>query len=209
MEKDYWDDYLIDGTDVLKNNLNIDDKEKLKEIERNISRTNIAALYLNPICKNFDIEDLKRIHHFIFKKIYPFAGKIRLCTLGKNKTSFCDPKNIENYLIDILNDLNNIPNISSISEFAFYIAPFYHDLIMVHPFREGNGRTIRVFIREFVLEKSKNLPCGPLDVDYTKMDSKNLLLGTVERYVFPSMLELEFMKAIVKKEKEKEDSHQI
>lgn len=209
MEKDYWNDYLIDGTDILKNNLKITDKEKLKEVERNISRTNIAALYLNPICKKFDIEDLKRIHKFIFKKIYPFAGEIRLCTLGKNKTSFCNPENIENYLNDILQNLNNIPNISSISEFAFYIAPFYHDLIMVHPFREGNGRTIRVFIREFVLEKSKNLPCGPLDIDYTKMDSKNLLLGTVERYVFPSMLELEFMKAIVKKEKEKEDNHQI
>lgn len=77
---------------------------------------------------------------------------------------------------------------------------------MVHPFREGNGRTIRIFIREFVLEKSKSLPCGPLDIHYTKMDSKNLLIGTVERYIYPSMLEVEFMKAIVPKQKE--NSHQ-
>lgn len=203
MEKDYWDDYLIEGTDVLKNNLNVTDKNELKDIERTITRTKIAALYLNPICKNFDIEDLKSIHKFVFERIYPFAGEIRLCTLGKDRTSFCDPKHIENDLNQILRDLNNIPNITSINELAFFIAPYYHDLIMVHPFREGNGRTIRIFIREFILEKSKNLACGPFDLDYTKMDSKNLLLGTAERYVFPSMLEVEFMKAIVKREKEK------
>lgn len=56
-------------------------------------------------------------------------------------------------------------------------------------------------------EKSKTLGCGPLDLDYTKMDSNNLLLGTAERYVFPSMLEVEFMKALVPVEKEK--NHQI
>lgn len=103
--------------------------------------------------------------------------------------------------------MNELPKINSIQELAFYIAPFYHDIIMVHPFREGNGRTIRVFIREFILEKSKNLECGPLDLDYTKMDSNNLLLGTVERYIYPSMLEIEFMKAIIPVQKEK--SHQI
>lgn len=206
MEKDHWDDYLIEGTNVLKNNLNITDSDKLKEIEKDITRTTIVALYLKPICKNFDIEDLKKIHKFVFGKIYPFAGEIRLCTLGKDRTSFCDPKNIIKSLDEILSDLNKIKNISSIPELAFYIAPFYHDLIMVHPFREGNGRTIRIFIREFVLEKSKSLPCGPLDIDYTKMDSKNLLIGTVERYIYPSMLEVEFMKAIVPKQKE--NSHQ-
>lgn len=207
METDHWDDYLIEGTDVLKNNLNITNLEKLKETERAITRKTIATLYLNPICKNFDIEDLKKIHKFVFGKIYPFAGEIRLCTLGKDRTSFCNPKNITKSLDEILNDLNKIGNISSIPELAFYIAPFYHDLIMVHPFREGNGRTIRIFMREFVLEKSKNLPCGPLDIDYTKMDSKNLLLGTVQRYIYPSMLEMEFMKAVVSKEKE--NNHQL
>lgn len=206
MKKDYWDDYLIEGTDVLKNKLNLTDKELLKEKERSISKLKIAKLYINPICKNFDIADLKKVHKYIFDKIYPFAGEIRLCTLGKDYTAFRDPKYIEEDLKNILNNLNNIPNISSTTEFAFYIAPFYHDLIMIHPFREGNGRTIRVFMREFVLEKSKNLPCGPLDIDYTKMDSENLLIGTVKRYIYPSMLEMEFMKALVLKEKE--NSHQ-
>lgn len=206
MEKDHWDDYLISGTNVLKNKFNIKDKNKLEEVERLITRKTIAALYLKPVCENFDIEDLKKIHNKIFNQIYPFAGQIRLCTLGKNKDNFCDPNKIVEQLNETLYNLNNITTINTPLELAFFIAPFYHDIIMIHPFREGNGRSIRVFFREFVLEKSKDLKCGPLDIDYTKMDSQNLLLGTIERYIYPSMLEMEFMKAIVPIQKE--NNHQ-
>ncbi len=207
MIDDHWDDYLIPGTDVLKNNLNINDKDKLREVEKNITRKTLTKAYLKPTCKFFDSQELKSLHKDIFGNIYPFAGEFRLCTLGKDSSAFCPPQYIERNLNEILTNMNNLPSINSPQEFAFYIAPFYHDLIMIHPFREGNGRTIRVFIREFVLEKSKNLGCGPLDIDYTKMDSNNLLIGTVERYVYRSMLEMEFMKALVPIKKEK--NHQI
>lgn len=202
MQTDHWEEYLIPGTNILKNNLGIQDRNELIEKEKEITRKQMAAIYLKPLCSNFDIEDLKKIHYKIFHQIYPFAGKIRKCTLGKNLDVFNNPDVIERNLTAILQDLNNVPNIKSITEFAFYIAPFYHDVIMVHPFREGNGRTIRIFFREFVLNKSRNMDCGPLDIDYTKMDSENLLLGTKDRYIYPSMLEMEFMKAIIPKEKE-------
>lgn len=207
MIDEHWDDYLIPGTNVLKNKLNINNRNELIETEKNITRKTLAKAYLKPTCKLFNAQELKSLHKDIFGSIYPFAGEFRLCTLGKNKDTFCPPEHIEQNLDTILKDLNNLPEINYPQELAFYIAPFYHDLIMVHPFREGNGRTIRVFIREFVLEKSKNLSCGPLDIDYTKMDSNNLLLGTVERYVYQSMLEMEFMKALVPVQKEK--NHQI
>ena len=177
-------------------------EQELIEAERNITRKTLAKAYLNPKCKLFDSLELKSLHKDIFGSIYPFAGEFRLCTLGKDYSAFCPPEYIEKNLNQILTDMNNIPEINSPQEFAFYIAPFYHDIIMIHPFREGNGRTIRVFIREFILEKSKNLGCGPLDIDYTKMDSNNLLLGTVERYVYPSMLEMEFMKSLISIKKE-------
>ena len=94
-------------------------------------------------------------------------------------------------------------DIQSIQEFAFKLGSYYYDLIYVHPFREGNGRSIRVFIRDFVVEKSKNMSCGPLDLDYTKIDSENLLMGTANRYIYPSMIEVEFMKGLVQLEKNK------
>lgn len=207
MTKDHWANYLIEGTNVLKNNLGITNKNKLLEAERQITKKSLALIYLNPVCTNFDIENLKKVHKEIFKNIYPFAGEFRLCTLGKENTAFSLPENIEKNLNEILTKLNNIPDINSISELAFHIAPLYHDMIIIHPFREGNGRTIRVFFREFILEKTKTLSCGPLDIDYSKMDSNNLLTGTIERYLYPSLLEMEFLKGLVPVQKE--NNHQV
>lgn len=198
-----WDEYLIENTGVLKNKLGITNNEELKEKERLIVRKKLAYLYLKPIEGNFDTNHLLELHKFIFEDIYPFAGKIRTCSMQKN-TMFCNPNEISENLINILNNMNNEFNkdISSITEFAFKLGKYYYDLIYIHPFREGNGRTIRSFIRDFVVEKSKKLSCGPLDIDYTKIDTENLLLGTINRYIYPSMIEMEFMKGIVTKEKE-------
>lgn len=199
-----WDSYLIPGSNVLKNKLGITNSDELKGIEKNIVRKKLAYLYLKPVKGNFDTEHLLNIHKFIFDEIYPFAGKFRICSMQKN-TMFCNPEEIQNHLTEILKEMNEVFNqdISSIQEFAFKLGSYYYDLIYVHPFREGNGRSIRVFVRDFVLEKSKNLSCGPLDLDYTKIDSKNLLMGTVNRYIYPSMIEVEFMKGLVPLKKNK------
>lgn len=197
-----WDEYFIPGTTVLKNKLGITDKEKLKEEEYHIIRKKLAYLYLKPLKGNFDIEHLLSMHKFIFEDIYEFAGQYRTCSLQK-KTVFCAPNEIQKVLKEVLDNMNLefSQDITYQGDFAFKLAKYYYDLIYVHPFREGNGRTIRAFLRDFVLEKSKNLSCGPLDLDYSKMDANNLLLGTVRRYIYPSMLEMEFMKGIVKAEK--------
>ena len=62
----------------------------------------------------------------------------------------------------------------------FFYIHFYLDLNMLHPFREGNGRAQREFIREFVEVKSQGLPFGPLTLDYSKMDKMTVLKGTLE-----------------------------
>lgn len=197
-----WDEYFIPGTDVLKNNLDITSKEKLKEAEYSIVRKKLAYLYLKPMEGKFDIEHLLNLHKVIFEDIYPFAGQLRTCTMQKT-TIFCNPDEIQKSLKEILNEMNLVfsQDITHQSLFAFKLAKYYHDLIYVHPFREGNGRTIRAFLRDFVLEKSKNLSCGQLDLDYTRMDANNLFLGTVRRSVYHGMLEMEFMNGLVSVEK--------
>jgi len=202
-----WDEYLIPGTDVLKNNFGITSKEELKETESNIVRKRLAYLYLKPMNGSFDTEHLLNLHKFMFEEIYPFAGQFRTCSMQKS-TMFCNPDEISKSLNEVLNEMNIefSQDITYQSDFAFRIARYYYDLIYVHPFREGNGRTIRAFLRDFVLEKSKNLACGALDLDYTKMDANNLLLGTTRRYLYPSMLEMEFMKGLVSVEKTNKDN---
>jgi len=199
-----WDSYLIPNTNVLKNKLGIIEKNELKKREREITKRNLAKIYLVPVQGNFDLKHLLEIHREIFGDIYPFAGEIRTCSMRK-QTIFCDVENIENYTNLILKGLNQefYDDVKTINDFAFKLAKYYHYLIYAHPFREGNGRTIRVFIRDFVVEKSKNLSCGPLDVDYTKMDKEMLLLGTINRECYPSLIEYEFTKGLVKVDKEK------
>ena len=202
-DEQIWNEYLIPGTDVLINKFNITEKEELKEVEKLITRKTLTKLYLKPEEGNFDIEHLKKIHKRIFKDIYPFAGEYRKCSLQKDDHVFCNPNQIESLLIETLSRMNKDfkEDIYSIPEFAFKLAKYYYELIYIHPFREGNGRAIRVFIRDFVVEKSKNKSCGELDLDYTRVDGQNLLLGTAQRYVYPSFIEIEFMKGLVKKEK--------
>ena len=105
MQKDTWDNYFIENTEVLKNNFNITNKEDLETKEKEISLKKLTYLELFPIEGMFDINHLKAIHMFLFSEIYPFAGKFRTCSLAK-KTQFYDPEIIEDELIKTLDKLN-------------------------------------------------------------------------------------------------------
>ena len=200
---DTWDDYLIEGTNVLKNKFNITTKEELSVKEQENIIVKLTLLHLEPIANECSFKVLKEIHKNIFDDVYYFAGEVRTCTLSKNGYNFLEPEKIEDEANLIIEEYKNkIDNVNSIGELAFVLAPFYYDLIRIHPFREGNGRTIREFLREVVLLKSKNFSFD-IELDYTKIDKNNLMLGTKERYFYPSMLEIEFMKGLVQLEKTK------
>ena len=195
-----WEEYFIPGTDVLINNLNIINYDELEEAEKKIVKEKLVYLYLKPLKGKFDTQHLLNIHKFIFEDIYPFAGKIRKCSLQKDFHIFCYPEDIETQLKNILEEMNNYfdnNDIYSIDIFAYKLAEFYYELQYIHPFREGNGRSIRVFIRDFIVEKSKNKSCGSLDIDYTKINKERLVLGTSNKYLYPNYITLEFMKALV------------
>ena len=201
--KDTWDDYLIEGTNTLKNKFNISNKEELLQKEKEEVLIKLAMLHLEPVIEDCDFENLKGIHKFLFEDIYDFAGEVRTCTLSKNGDNFLAPEKIEEEANTLIEKYNNkIDNATSKDHLAHILGPFYYELISIHPFREGNGRTIREFIREVVLLKSKTLPFG-VELDYTKIDKDNLMLGIRERLYYPSMLEYEFMKGLVPLEKTK------
>ena len=201
--KDTWDDYLIEGTNTLKNKFNISNKEELLQKEKEEVLIKLAMLHLEPVIEDCDFENLKGIHKFLFEDIYDFAGEVRTCTLSKNGDNFLAPEKIEEEANTLIEKYNNkIDNATSKDHLAHILGPFYYELISIHPFREGNGRTIREFIREVVLLKSKTLPFC-VELDYTKIDKDNLMLGIRERLYYPSMLEYEFMKGLVPLEKTK------
>lgn len=208
---DTWDSYLINDSNILKNKLNITNQEELKKIEDKIVLEKLAMLSLIPTISACNKESLFEMHDFIFGNIYPFAGDVRTCSLSKNRYNFSDPKDIVRELDETMERYNKeLDTVTSSDMLAYVLGPFYYDLIRIHPFREGNGRTIREFIREVVLLKSKNYSFN-VELDYSKIvnderlvpEMDNLMLGTVLRYMYPSLLEDQFRKCLVSVEEKK------
>lgn len=201
---DNWDEYLINGTNVLRNKLGITDKVELEAQEREIILPKLTFLHLNPILKECSSNGLKDIHKFLFNDLYTWAGEYRTCTLRKNEYNFLEPELISKELEEIIQKYSiEIDKVRTKDEYAFVLAPFYYDLIRIHPFREGNGRSIREFLREIVLLKNKILSFE-VELDYTKVNKENMLIGTAYRYFYPSMLEVEFLNGLIPKDKSKQ-----
>ena len=142
--------YCYKGTNVLINLLNIRDNKTLQRAESRIVATKLFELRKNEMIGNFDEEHFIKIHKFLFEDIYPFAGKFRTENIAKGYFSFAEWEYIDTELRKLLeklhksNLLKNDTREELVKDLAYYLA----ELNVLHPFREGNGRTIREFIRE-------------------------------------------------------------
>lgn len=208
MEKDKWDLYFIDGTGTLNNKFNIVDSNELRKKEVEITLNKLTNLYINPIKGNFDAEHLIKIHKYLFDDIYYFAGKYRNVNIMKNVGSpFMDYKNIEKELNDYLKDIDSkvLKNSNSHFLYAENLAKLYHRLIQIHPFREGNGRAIREFLREYVEAKNSFFEdCNyELDFNSKNIDRKKLYEGTISSNGQIGELTLQIYNALTRKEKTK------
>ncbi|MFY3790239.1 Fic/DOC family protein [Ureibacillus sp. MALMAid1270] len=97
--------------------------------------------------QGFTFNDLVRLHHHLFQDVYTFAVEVRNVQLTKGNTRFCQFQFIETMAKEIFKHLENESEWLTTKEAAKRIAYFKAELNMLHPFREGNGRTIRIFIQ--------------------------------------------------------------
>lgn len=144
------DPYIDPETDILNNLLGIQTETELKSAEARLTAVEIVALTTEDVPHHYKFtKDLFfDVHRQIFKDLYPWAGKIRTVELSKGGTSFARARFINHNLDDIFEDLkkNNYLVNRDFVEFADSIAHYYCELIIVHPFRDGNGRAIRTFL---------------------------------------------------------------
>ena len=191
-----WNDYFIEGTNVLKNKLGITDNETLNRAEADITFQRLVELHVKPIDMNFDETHLKMIHYYLFNDIYSFAGKYRTAYMKKNYSNFAPVDQIESDLKEIFEFMNDeIKKVYSKHDFARVLADVYVRLLDVHPFREGNGRTIREFIREYANAKSKELPFGEIHFSWKNVDADAINSIIDKSMFFHSLVEVEFLKA--------------
>lgn len=203
--------YCYEGTNVLKNKKDIKNLDKLHEIENGLTTFKLTNLYLNdaPFKKTFDINHYLGIHKYLFEELYEFAGTFRETNISKSRepyavgiTPFCQVQFIKNQLEYTLQDMkNNVRNINCEEELIEFISKYYLELNIIHPFREGNGRTLREFLREYVLVLNKIIKFGEFELDYTLID-ENIKDSLVKASILDELEEAKkvFSKIIVKKD---------
>ena len=159
--------YCYPDSNVLKNKLNIRDNKLLKTAEEEITLIKQMELLKNPIKGNFSKAHLMNIHKFIFEDIYSFAGKIRREQISKADTMFYPPNLIDRELDKVfakIKDKNMLKETDKEKVFD-NLAYVMAELNIIHPFREGNGRTIREFIRMMAKRLNYDLNWGNMDKD--------------------------------------------
>ncbi len=146
--------YCYPDSNVLRNKLDIRDGAVLNAFEREITSTRIQQVSEFPVKGKFDLKHLCAIHRFIFSDVYDWAGELRTVNIAKGN-QFCNYLHLETYANGIfakLKDEKYLRNVSpeTIPErLAYYLS----EINVLHPFREGNGRTQRVFI-EYLAQAS-------------------------------------------------------
>ena len=144
--------YCYPDTDVLINKLGIKDSKKLFNVEREIVSLKLKDLYKHPIVGNFDLNHLQKIHEYLFQDIYEWAGEIRTVDIAKSNL-FCLTKFIQSYAEEIFSGLKTENYLIGLDrdEFIKRCTYYFCEINALHPFREGNGRSQREFIRELAL----------------------------------------------------------
>ena len=203
----YWEEYFLPSSRVLKNNLGIKNADELKAAEASISFDRLVELHDNPLNLGCGKKHLLALHKYIFEDIYPFAGQYRKVNLTKAKGGFLffdRQEEIDDYLNELFNNVEEkLENCHSLFEFSEILANLYTKLIYCHPFREGNGRTIREFLREFSIEKSKDKDFGCVELDWRNINKDELDEFVEVAHLFPGATSIIFNKALVSKGKTK------
>ena len=153
------DPYVYPGTNVLRNVRDIRDPDKLADLEAQATNFRIRQLEHKPLVGVFDTSHLQSIHHHIFQDVYPWAGELRTVNIGKSGDLFALKEHIVSTLAKTFEDLKQERYLggADIKRFCSRGAYYLGEINAIHPFREGNGRTQREFMRELALRNGYTL----------------------------------------------------
>ena len=118
-----------------------------------------VRLMKNPVKGDFDLAYLQGIHHGLFNRVYNWAGKIRTVDISKGQSQFAMQGFIVPSANKLFSQLATEQHLKGLDEtnFAQRAAHYLGEINALHPFREGNGRTQRVFISQLAHEAGYSL----------------------------------------------------
>ena len=150
---------------ALDNKLNITDSTELARMEEKISKKKAVELFENGYLDNYEAGSFKmlaEIHKYLFDEIYDFAGKVRTVNIAKANFRFAPVM----YLQAAIENVEKMPQ-STFDE----IVEKYVEMNIAHPFREGNGRSTRIWL-DLILKKELNMV-----IDWSVVDKEDYLLA--------------------------------
>ena len=150
---------------VLENKLGITDAPALAEAEERISKKKAAELFESGLLSNLEagtFASLQAIHRYLFGEIYPFAGELRAVNMAKGSFRFAPVL----YLEAALENIERMPQ-----KTFDQIIEKYVEMNVAHPFREGNGRSTRIWL-DCILKKELGVV-----VDWSLVDKEDYLLA--------------------------------
>lgn len=162
------------GTTVLINKLDIRNQSELDKAEKQITLLRAIQAEQNMILEKPNFQFFKDIHKFLFDDIYEWAGLVRTINISKKGTIFCDASQIEEIgklKFERLKKQNYLKELEK-EQFIDEISDLYNELNILHPFREGNGRTLRLFITLLIRNAG-------FDIDFSKCDPDIIMLATI------------------------------
>ncbi|OGO93537.1 MAG: hypothetical protein A3F10_05795 [Coxiella sp. RIFCSPHIGHO2_12_FULL_42_15] len=161
---------------VLKNYLGIKSKQGIETIEaQELMRTALELLDIFDDNHRFTAEDICNIHEYWLGDIYPCAGKYRSVNMEKAGFPFASPLRIEKLMhefeIKYLKQYTPC-HIANTQDLAFALGIVHVELIIIHPFREGNGRTARL-LADLMSMQANNPPLNFTPIDQSNPENFN------------------------------------
>ena len=150
---------------MLENKLGLTSSAELAREEERISKKKAAMLFENHILDNLEngkFSTLQTIHKYLFDEIYDFAGKLRTVNIAKSNFRFAPLMYIES----ALKNIDEMPQ-SNFDE----IIEKYVEMNIAHPFREGNGRSTRIWLDHMLKTEIGKV------IDWSKVDKEDYLLA--------------------------------
>lgn len=150
---------------MLKNKLNITDEIELSKTEEKITKLKALSLYDTGEINTIEVgtfKGLAEIHKYLFNDIYAFAGQMRTVNIAKGNFRFASVL----YLKDILKTIDAMPEDNYDNIIKKYV-----EMNVAHPFREGNGRSTRIWL-DLILKKNLGMV-----IDWRKVNKEEYLLA--------------------------------
>lgn len=161
------DPYMDQGTGVLRNSVGARTREQLARAEADLVFARTVQLDVTEIVESRDLAELQEIHRHLFQDVYNWAGEVRTVDIRISEEGFLPVVALDRAAGIAATDLKSEHYLRGMprEQFVARLAHHYDQFNYIHPFREGNGRTQRVFW-------SRVAKAAGWELDWTRVDGQ-------------------------------------